>query len=180
MRCRCRVELQYPAARPTCSTILFLKVMRMIPFTTAGFRMVPTNAIIHYSWDKPQDIGEIVFYDAPYPAGDVNAVRVTGLITKSPYYLPNGQLRRCHAVCLLSTGRSAVYRSSLRPQAMGKQGCLKLKFCHKEQTRPSGLNWKISRDDESSELPYPADQELTLSLYGYPTTPSSDRHTVEG
>jgi len=135
------------------------------------------NAIIHYSWDKPQDIGEIVFYDAPYPAGDVNAVRVT-VNNEEPKLFTLTDTTGMP--CRMSLVHQQVSSLSIELAATnhGKSGLFEIEVLPQRTVSTQWIKLKNSRDDFCYELPYPADQELTLSLYGYPTTPSEATATL--
>ena len=132
---------------------------------------------LHYVWDTPQNIDEIVFYDAPAPAGDVKAVQIM-VDDGQPqaYSLPDGTGQPCR----LHLDRQNVRKLEIRLTATAGEP---VGFSEIEVLPPSNkpLQWiKLMNQDQDFcyELPCPAMKALTLPLYGYPSTPKSATVTL--
>jgi LmbE family N-acetylglucosaminyl deacetylase len=126
---------------------------------------------IRFSWPAPQAVSELVFYDAPAPAGDILQVRITDDGGNNiDYTLPNGDGMPCRLKLDGRPTRSLTIRivkSEGDPVGLSEIEVL--------PARNLTTQWIHLMDAEGNfiyEYPCPAGQAFTLPLYGYPSTPA--------
>lgn len=125
---------------------------------------------ISFSWPEPQAVVELVFYDAPAPAGDILKVRVTDSEGRvSDYALPDGTGKPCR----LRLNGGPV--QSLTIRILESQG-EPIGFSEIEilPERKLATQWIQLTDTEQNflyEYAWPANRALELGLYGYPSAP---------
>ena len=135
------------------------------------------SATVTFTWTSPQAISELVFYDAPAPAGDVRAVRVR----------VNGgepiQYRLTDATglpCRMALNRAQVRTLSVEIVPDGDRPCglFEIEALPARDLSPRWIKLTDAGGNFCYELPCPAGQPLTLGLYGYPATPEQASATL--
>jgi LmbE family N-acetylglucosaminyl deacetylase len=130
-----------------------------------------TDPSITFSWVSPKPVAELVFYDAPPPAGDILSVEISDDSGHSMTYdLPNSDGMPCR----LAWNGTPAKRLTVR--VLKSQG-EPIGFSEIEilPERSLQTQWIHLMDPELNfiyEYPYPADQPMELLLYGYPRTPA--------
>ena len=125
---------------------------------------------IRFAWQTPQDVKELVFYDAPAPAGDILKVRVTddgGHVVD--YELPNGTGEPCR-LTLEATG---VHSLTIRilESAGDTVGFSEIEVLPEREMATQWIQLTDQEENFLYEYACPADQALNLYLYGYPAAP---------
>lgn len=128
------------------------------------------QATVTFAWPSPQDIRELVFYDAPPPAGDVRAVRVrvNGGAPVEFTLTDGGGLP-----CRMALGREQARTLSVEmiPAGNGPCGLFEIEALPVRDLSPRWIKLIDANGDFCYELPCPAGQPLHLGLYGYPAAP---------
>lgn len=130
-----------------------------------------------FTWATPQNIHELVFYDAPAPAGDVRAVRVrVNGGEPIPYTLPDGT----GLPCRMALDRAQVRTLSVEivPGGDGPCGLFEIEALPARDLTPQWIKLTDANGDFCYELPRPAGTPVTLGLYGYPATPGQAAVTL--
>lgn len=135
------------------------------------------QATLTFTWPEPKNIHELVFYDAPAPAGDVRAVRVS-VNGGAPveYTMPDGT----GLPCRMLLGRAHVHTLSMEivPAGNGPWGLYEIEVLPDREKSPQWIKLTDANGDFCYELPCPAGQALTLRLYGYPEAPAEAAATL--
>lgn len=132
---------------------------------------------IRISWDTPQDVDELVFYDAPSPAGDVHTVNVsTDSGAPQAYTLPDGSGKPCR----LHVDRKDIRNLTIQLTGTGGgiAGFSEIEVLPAQTESTQWIALKDTQDDFCYELPFAAQQALTLPLYGYPSAPANATATL--
>jgi len=127
---------------------------------------------IQFTWDTPQTVGQIVFYDAPPEAGDIKKVRITDDTSYSvDYELPNGSGEPCRLYL-----EDAQPIQSLTIEILQSEGdVIGLSKIEILPGREQTTQWIHLLDTDGNfiyEYPCPAEVTFGLLLYGYPSAPA--------
>ncbi len=125
---------------------------------------------IRFEWTEPQNIAELVFYDAPAPAGDILRIRISddsGFDME--YALPNGS----GAPCRLALEEHPVQSLTIRilESRGGPIGLSEIEILPRQDQPTQWIQWTDSDNTFLYEYSHPAQQALALNLYGYPAAP---------
>ncbi len=133
--------------------------------------------VLHFSWEVPQDIHELVFYGPPTPGGDAPSVRVTFQGDEPvEYALPDtaGKPYRMRLDRPQVSGLSVEIAST----GNGPWGLFEIEVLPARRTPLQWIKLMDENGDFCYELPCPARQALTLPLYGYPAAPAQAAATL--
>ncbi|NLI21743.1 MAG: PIG-L family deacetylase [Clostridiales bacterium] len=135
------------------------------------------RATVTFSWPSPQDIRELVFYDAPAPAGDVRAVRVR-VNGGAPveFALTDGGGLPCRMA--LGAEQARTLSVEIIPAGNGPCGLFEIEALPARELSPRWIKLTDANGDFCYELPCPAGQPLRLGLYGYPAAPQQATATL--
>ncbi len=129
------------------------------------------NPTIRFQWNAPQDIGQLVFYDAPAPAGDIRAVRVSVNGGQPvPFALPDGTGKPCRME--LKSRNVTDLSVEIDAAGNGETGLFEIEVLPARNEETQWIKLTDTDDNFCYELPCAAGAPFTLSLYGYPHTPA--------
>ncbi len=125
---------------------------------------------IRFTWPEPQAVAELVFYDAPAPAGDILKVRITDDGGRAiDYALPNGTGEPCR----LKLGGTPVQSLTVRvlESEGGPIGFSEIEILPERELSTQWIQLTDAENNFLYEYAWPADRALELFLYGYPAAP---------
>lgn len=129
-----------------------------------------TNPEIRFAWAEPQAVSELVFYDAPAPAGDILRVQVTDDAgNRVDFSLPNGGGAPCRLKLDGRPTRSLTVR--ILESGGSPIGLSEIEVLPARDLKTQWIHLTDAEQNFIYEVPCPADAAFALSLYGYPSAP---------
>jgi LmbE family N-acetylglucosaminyl deacetylase len=129
-----------------------------------------TSPAIKFTWSSPQVLSELVFYDAPSPAGDIRKIQISD---DSGYSIDFELLNGTGEPCRLTLDGHPVQILTIRIlESEGSPiGFSEIEILPKQNNITQWIHLMDQDMNFIYEYTYPANQTMELFLYGYPKTP---------